>query len=250
MPASRSAVAFFVLATSLCYTQSQQPSPTPGKSTKEKEDKATPKNTKAEADYQTPKPPSPTVGNPSTPLASGNQQNAAHINTDHLTTERWSRANAILVTVFTGVLAFLAWRQWGAMEKQAEYMRDALAETMKAADAAKSTAETASLSLQFSEKVFRLTERADVLILSAGLSTPHITPQSKLIVTLKNYGRTRASNLKIVGFVTTSEHEKPEQSVLGPIVLSATGECTSEFEQLTAWMTAKHLATSATVSRN
>lgn len=41
----------------------------------------------------------------------------------------WPIVNSVLSTLFTGVLAYLAYRQWKAMHSQAEYMRDGLKAT-------------------------------------------------------------------------------------------------------------------------
>lgn len=56
-------------------------------------------------------------------------------------TDWWVIANTGLLTIFTGALAWLAHRQNQAMQTQAEYMRDALVETKKSADAAHASAE-------------------------------------------------------------------------------------------------------------
>jgi hypothetical protein len=64
------------------------------------------------------------------------------------------------VTLFTGALAWLAYHQWRAMQQQAHHMRDTLAETRKAADAAIKSAEAAKRSAD----VLINSERAWVIV--------------------------------------------------------------------------------------
>ena len=71
---------------------------------------------------------------------------------------------------------------------QAVLLRGTLRATEIAASAATKAANTAELALKISE-------RADVLLESAGLSTGQtIDPESRVLLRFKNYGRTRANN--------------------------------------------------------
>src|SRR5438093_5017408 len=68
--------------------------------------------------------------------------------------------NALAITVFTGVLALVAWLQLRATRKQAEYMADGLKLTERSADAARESAEAATQAV----KTSLMTERAIVLV--------------------------------------------------------------------------------------
>jgi hypothetical protein len=65
----------------------------------------------------------------------------------------------MLITLFTGVLAYLAYLQWRAMDKQAQHMRDALTETKRASEAALKSAQAAETSANATSAQFELAER-------------------------------------------------------------------------------------------
>ena len=75
--------------------------------------------------YAQSQPPSPAPAK----QATGNQTQASKKTDSEPPTDRWGRASTFLVTIFTGVLAWLAYRQWRAMVAQAEYMRGQLEAT-------------------------------------------------------------------------------------------------------------------------
>lgn len=101
-------------------------------------------------------------------------------------TDGWSAINSILITIFTGVLAYLAYRQWCSMQRQTEYLGQTMKETRKAADAANLNATT----LMNTERAWLLLEK---------VQNPKIgTGPVAFGYTLKNYGRTPAFLTKMV----------------------------------------------------
>jgi hypothetical protein len=132
---------------SIVFAQSQPPSPSPTKAGEAYKNKATPEEPKAEAGNQPASPSSADSSKRSPDTATKDQQLPTAQSSDKAPSDRWSKASTILITLFTGALAWLALLQWRAMQKQATYMRDALTETAKAADAAKDSAKAAQDSL-------------------------------------------------------------------------------------------------------
>jgi len=78
------------------------------------------------------------------------------------------------LVVFAGIGAWFAFRSFKAL-------RDQIRATERATEAA--------------NKTLHITERADILIESVRLSDPSDIPRSAIIVSLKNFGRTRADNV-------------------------------------------------------
>jgi hypothetical protein len=113
--------------------------------------------------------------------------------------------NALAVTFFTGVLAFVAWRQLQAMRQQARYMREGLTETKKAADAALKSAEVASKTAALSERNTTVTTRAVVKLDNivampiSATNEEYFKYNSLIMATLKNYGSTLAKDVKLTG---------------------------------------------------
>jgi hypothetical protein len=101
-----------------------------------------------------------------------------------------------MTALFTGVLALLAFMQWRAMKKQADYMRDALAVTRQAADAAKDNAKAALDAAETAKSqsaALISSERAWLVISDVGPVTLNPKPgQTKFQFTLANRGRTVA----------------------------------------------------------
>jgi hypothetical protein len=103
--------------------------------------------------------------------------------------------NALAVTVFTGVLALVAWLQLRATRKQAEYMRDGLKVTERSANAAKESADAATKAVNTS----LISERAVVLTDSITLNTSDLAYTSVVLFTLKNFGQTIADSVELTG---------------------------------------------------
>jgi hypothetical protein len=116
--------------------------------------------------------------------------------------------NILLVLVGIGaILAALG--TLSAIQRQADLMERQTVATETAANAATKSAETA-------ERAVILTERAEVLIESVGFTGPHIpgVPDAKIngfsrvTIVFKNYGRTRAENVRfLVGLIIPGQPE-------------------------------------------
>ena len=88
-----------------------------------------------------------------------------------------------LIASFTLFLALLAGLQWRAMHQQAEYMRDALMETKKSAEAAIKAAEV-------SEKALYITERATLMVSIDSNITTLTNHHIQSFIHVKNAGKT------------------------------------------------------------
>lgn len=114
----------------------------------------------------------------------------------------------VWMAIFSGFLVVVAVLQWWAIHKQAEYMRGALEETRKAADAAKSSAETA-------EKALRIAHRPLV-----GFSTCSILAAGEISMELKNDGPTPARNVIVMGDIADADGKQNAQPFkLGPLII-------------------------------
>jgi hypothetical protein len=137
-------------------------------------------------------------------------------------TDWWGIFNTALSTIFTGVLALLAYRQWKTLKGHEEsfkslagFMGEGLAESRKSADAAMKMAETADLAL-------RLAERADILLVSAEFlyeeGVVAILRDSSIVISFSNFGRTRANKVRFnTTLVVTGVFE--EKFSVGPVAI-------------------------------
>jgi hypothetical protein len=145
------------------------------------------------------------------------------------------------IAIFTFFLAVLAGCQFWAMHRQARFMREALAETKKAADAATMSAKTAKDALH-------LCERADVLIYKVTASkpatygSPNLGPTSVVTITFKNYGRTRAMHLTATCYLEIYSLEQTEPLKISkpavgvPMVLGAGDTFEVKFPPIGEWL--------------
>jgi hypothetical protein len=101
-----------------------------------------------------------------------------------------------LIMVFTGVLALVAVLQFLAMVAQAKYMREGLADTKKAANAAKSAAETASGQLEAYERPWIMASFATDGEITFGFDNS--TVDLKVTHTLKNLGHSIAIDVHLL----------------------------------------------------
>jgi hypothetical protein len=137
---------------------------------------------------------------------------------------------------------FIAIRKQGRlMKRQLGHMGQAREQTEKMIESAKESAGAATKSAQFAEKAARLTERADVLLDAAGIVNDErgrLGPHSRVSITIRNFGRTRAVNSKIdvrlvvAGAPDTLANPLPE-TVLGAgssqtITFSTFGSCLTQ----------------------
>lgn len=114
----------------------------------------------------------------------------------------------VWMAIFSGLLVVVAALQWWAMRKQAKYMRDGLEQTRKAADAAKSSAETAV-------KTLRITQRPVV-----GFGACSILATGEIRMELKNDGPTAARNVIVMGDVADAERKQSGTRFnIGPLII-------------------------------
>ena len=71
------------------------------------------------------------------------------------------------------------------------------------------------------EQTVRLTERADVLLNRAGFDTPSLSGASRVIFTFKNFGRTRANNVRFAMSVTIPEFSDYPPNELPELLIGA-----------------------------
>lgn len=140
--------ALVVFSALLSFGSSQPPPPTPSESAYTDQNKTAPKEAEADTNKQSSDPSASAFDKQRPTVAPRDQQQARSERQQSSPVDWWSRGSTILITLFTGALALLAFLQWSAMHKQAQYMRDALVETRKAADAAKLSANISRLGLE------------------------------------------------------------------------------------------------------
>jgi len=163
------------------------PSPAPREPNQNVQGYGSPEQTSRDIYKQGSNPIRPTPSNRAFADNSDNRQQLSN-NTKSQAAQRywpdwWTVITTAPIVIFSACLVWLARRQSLAMEQQAVYMRDALAETKKAADAAVLAIE--------------LGERANIVVLQARFAfTGH---QNTIDITLRNDGRTPARTVIISG---------------------------------------------------
>lgn len=221
---------------SLCSNaQSQPPGPAPRKTTEDNQRKANGKQGEASRNEDASDKISTAIKQLTSEVTSWKQQSDSAIQKDDAPADWWSKWSAILSAVASLAIAVLAFFQWRAMrghkdalDAMATHMRDGLIETTKAANAASRSADVA-------EESVRLTQRADVLIGEVGINTPDISRATSVLITLENFGPTRANELKITAFLTTPEHSEPAPAIHGPLTLGAHDTVTLRFAPFGEW---------------
>jgi len=93
-------------------------------------------------------------------------------------TNGWAIAATALNLLLTGLLLCLMYRQWRAMEAQADYMRDGLTETRRANET--------------TERAVKIAERAYLGVIGCAVSNLAIGERPRCTVTITNTGRTPA----------------------------------------------------------
>jgi hypothetical protein len=133
--------------------QSQTPPPTPGKPAQNYQGNATGKQDVASDDQRQANSVSTAINKLSSEITAWKNQQAAEDNKRDTSSGGWLMWSTIMTAIATLAIAGLGVFQWWAMHKQraamelqATYMKDALAETKKSADAAKSSADIADKS--------------------------------------------------------------------------------------------------------
>lgn len=130
------------------YEQSQGPAPTPSKSEQSDQHQTAPKQAKAETDERISNKPMSGINQPPPNPAAANQKQPCTPQQESPPANWWSIASTILITIFTGALALLAWCQWRAMNRQAQYMQTGLLTSIKAGWDTRRAASAASRSAE------------------------------------------------------------------------------------------------------
>ena len=128
------AVATIVFALAAAGQSSHGPSPTPSKEAQGNQNQASKVRSEPHENQQATSSASPTLTQPSAVVTTGNQPDPRSIKKDHPAKDHpannwWEIVgtiagvvNTILLTLFSGALALLAYRQWRAMDRQAKLM--------------------------------------------------------------------------------------------------------------------------------
>lgn len=142
----------------------------------------------------------------------------------------WSAIGAVLLIIFNGAIAWVGVLQWWSMHQQAEYMRDGLKETRRAADAAKASAKAAEDGIAHARDSAAISERAVVLIESItygpkSLDVAGIELHSRVIFNLKNFGQTIAKKVTMHGGLIPYDRPKEvlEVAKLHPTTIAPQG---------------------------
>jgi hypothetical protein len=116
------------------------------------------------------------------------------------------------------------------MRRQTTHLKNSVVQARRAANAAKRSAE-------FAELAVKTSERADVLLDAAGLSTGRdLSPQSRVQLIFKNYGRTRANDVRFDLRVTIPDTPDGSTLPLPPTPIGAGGRQTVTFQMFTEWV--------------
>jgi len=223
---------------------SQRPSPAPGESTKTDKDKTPPEQNKATADQKAADEASALLDKAISEIARRDQEQSTRKSKQEAPADWWGRASTVLITIFTGVLAYLAYLQWRAMDQQATHMRDALVETRKTADAAQMSAEVAKNSVE-------LTQRAFIQVVSMGFNRGRIpladdvpvTDDASVVINIKNHGPTRALNITVKGTLSIDPGNK--STLLAPPIsydLPSATDLGIAFNPFNSWLDADTIA--------
>jgi len=148
------------------------------------------------------------------------QQQASGARDSSAPSKRWSIAATVLNLFFTACLVWLMFLQWRAMQEQAKHMKDGLAKTGDAVKAAQESADAATVSANTAKRALETLERADVLIEKVIVSSGSVIgDDTEITVVLKNYGRTRATNVNCSCSLSVGMQCSP---VIGPYVVPMT----------------------------
>jgi cell division protein FtsL len=99
---------------------SQPPSPTPTKAADANQKQPKPEQQQARNDEQASRDLTTAINQLTAEIAGQNQQQSAAPNKDETSAKWWSIGNTVLITIFTGILAWVAVLQWKAMHRQAD----------------------------------------------------------------------------------------------------------------------------------
>lgn len=199
------AVACAVLASvAFAAGQSQRPSPTPAKATQKQQDKRAEVQSKPASDQHSPGNAVPALTQTSTVVTSGNQGGQGNPQKQESPTNWWSVFNTILLTVFNGVLAYLAYRQWRTMNEQAKDMKEGGADTKNLAIAARDTAEAAKTQATTTQDQLAAVKRfARARVIIKSMHNPYMVGQGaypqRVVIEFLNTGYTSARKFRWSG---------------------------------------------------
>ncbi len=195
--------------TALLVAQSQPPPPTPSEPGN--------KNQQVSGDEQTNAKPTETPSEHIPPVVNQSQPQPAEKARDRDSGERgyeppFNRWNAALVTLFTGILAILAFLQYRAMRQQADYMRDGLKITEQAADASTKSAKAAEDGVRQARETAIIDQRPWVLARGATLQRPIKAGDFvEAHITLTNAGKTPANNTRVKTWIVITNETSVEK---------------------------------------
>lgn len=216
--------------------QSPPPPPTPTIGTEQEQNLSSIKKDKPENAQSVASASSPILNQTQSPQTEKNKQADTNPNHANSSAKWWSIFNVVALTVFNGLLVIVGFAQVKSMNKQATYMQVGLAETKRAADAAKESADVATKAVSLS----RVTERAIVLIDTVALNTDRLQDSSIVLFTLKNFGRTIADSVQLTGKLEGIGQDPLEVTPPKTIAPQGTAEWMSR--SVIYWISHDHIA--------
>ncbi len=115
---------FAALAIALCLLQSKPPSPTRNKPSHPEQQQASPEQQKPASDQQPSGSSRASLQQPSTQVTIWNERESGNHAHQESSADWWARIFSGLVALFTAALAWLAYKQWGVLDKQREALRE------------------------------------------------------------------------------------------------------------------------------
>lgn len=146
----------------------------------------------------------------------------------------------VAATIFYAVTSH---KTLAAIQKQIAEMeatREQTVEQMKAsADAARISADAAKKASDIAEQALRISERADLLLDQVGFNTgmQPLTGDSRVMLTYKNHGRTRAKNVRFaIKLIVPTVPNYPAEE-LTPVAVGANDTQSVSFHSFRQWVT-------------
>ncbi len=139
----------------------------------------------------------------------------------------WTLGSAVAGVIVLGSYTYYAKKQ-----------RD---EAKRSADAATQSANAAMISAKTTKRALETLERADVLIEVVMVSSMKIRDDTEVTVVLKNYGRTRATNVSCVCTIAVLELHQgplPIHAEVTPMIIGVGASCDVRFMPIGDWLDA------------
>ena len=160
------------------------PAPAPPKAGQDKQHLAADKAADSNANGGPTKPSAPALDQQNAEPTNGPHKNEGDKHQDDSSSNWWGIVNAVLMVLFTGVLAAVAYLQWLAMREQGVHMRTGLALTQAAVNTAHESARIANQTLEH----MRNEQRAWLTLFDAEISELTVGTKAKCKITIKNTG--------------------------------------------------------------